>query len=122
MFGDPYADEPYIYSPMLSSVNSLHIGEKTEKPSEQQGEDWVILEGARGDGELVREGAGVPEEAAARQKHFLDASKREGFKFEAGREYSCDFFNPYLDFNDFALKLPVISIPIIGHWDGQPLR
>lgn len=36
----------------------------------------------------------------------------------------CDFFNPYLDFNEFALKigygLPAISI--IGHWDGQPLR
>jgi hypothetical protein len=122
MFGDPYAEEPYIYSPMLSSVNSLRIGEKTGKPSEQKGEDEVITEGSSGDGEAVRQDAHIPADAAARQKHFLNVAHRQDFKFEKGREYSCDFFNPYLDFNEFSLKLPIITIPIIGHWDGQPLR
>ena len=44
--------------------------------------------------------------------------------FEAGREYKCDFFNPYLDFNEFALKIGygLPNISMIGHWDGQPLR
>ncbi|KAF3219192.1 hypothetical protein TWF191_007987 [Orbilia oligospora] len=33
-----------------------------------------------------------------------------------------DFYNPYLDFNEFALHLPGISIHILQYWDGQPLR
>ena len=81
-------------------------------------------EGAEGDGKEVRDNLAIPGATAQRQKYFLNEAKRKDFEFEAGREYKCDFFNPYVDFNEFALKigygLPAISI--IGHWDGQPLR
>ena len=72
----------------------------------------------------MRKELGIPAATAQRQKHFLNEAKRKDFTFEEGREYKCDFFNPYVDFNEFALKIgygmPAISI--IGHWDGQPLR
>ncbi|KAL2163333.1 hypothetical protein VTH06DRAFT_5390 [Thermothelomyces fergusii] len=42
--------------------------------------------------------------------------------WEYGRTYAVDFFNPYLDFNDFALRLPGLSLPIMKYWDGQGLR
>jgi hypothetical protein len=106
----------------------LRIGSKDQATleSKTEGEKDVVVyeEGAEGDGVPVREEHGIPSDAKQRQKHFLNEDKRKKFTFEAGREHKCDFFNPYLDFNEFALKLgygmPAISI--IGHWDGQPLR
>ncbi|KAH6438402.1 hypothetical protein HBI08_013840 [Parastagonospora nodorum] len=130
--GDVYGDEPYLYGALLSSINVLRIGDKgskqdeakTEEKSSSEAEPVVYTEGAFGSGEAIRKDLHLPPTSAARQKHFLAEQHRKDFTFEAGREYQCDFFNPYLDFNEFALKigygLPAISI--IGHWDGQPLR
>ena len=92
--------------------------------SGSEGEAVVYEEGADGDGVEVRKAKGVPDRSGARQKFFLTEANRAGFTFEAGREYKCDFFNPYLDFNEFALKIGygLPNISMIGHWDGQPLR
>lgn len=134
--GDVYGDEPYLYGALLSSINVLRIGAKDKKSLESEdaavdndnadsdADAVVYEEGAEGDGVAVRDELNIPTASAQRQKHFLTESNRQAFQFEAGREYKCDFFNPYLDFNEFALKigygLPAISI--IGSWDGQPLR
>jgi hypothetical protein len=144
--GDVYGDEPYLYGPLLSSINVLRIcgkeGEDSEEPkpdvraedsadevamAESQEKETsvdVYEEGAEGSGSSVREKQSIPGHPPARQKFFLTEANRKSFTFEGGREYRCDFFNPYLDFNEFALKigygLPTISI--IRHWDGQPLR
>ncbi|EME49080.1 hypothetical protein DOTSEDRAFT_163112 [Dothistroma septosporum NZE10] len=134
LYGDVQADEPYLYSPLLSSINKFRIGPKDDKQQEKieevraNEEALVIEEGADGDGQEIRQKAGMPEDSAARQKYFLTEQHLKDFTFEKGREYSNDFFNPYLDFNDFALRLPGfsvipgITIPIISYWDGQPLR
>jgi hypothetical protein len=138
--GDVYGDEPHLYGALLSSINVLRIGGKGQKDdkalegeaktagdveqSGSEGDAIVYQEGAYGDGEAIRKELHLPTTSAARQKHFLAENHRKDFTFEAGREYQCDFFNPYLDFNEFALKigygLPAISI--MGSWDGQPLR
>ncbi|KAH8707055.1 hypothetical protein GQ44DRAFT_715980 [Phaeosphaeriaceae sp. PMI808] len=133
--GDVYGDEPYLYGALLSSINVLRIGSKVRPGGGQQaeaksetesGEGKAVIyeEGAFGDGQGIRQSLYLPSASAARQKHFLSEQNRKSFTFEAGREYQCDFFNPYLDFNEFALKIgygmPAISI--IGSWDGQPLR
>jgi hypothetical protein len=141
--GDVYGDEPYLYGALLSSINVLRIGDKSEEgksgkqelegsakteghveDSGSEGEAIVYSEGADGSGAEIRKEQGIPDKAAARQKHFLNEQKRKDFTFEAGREYQCDFFNPYLDFNEFALKIGygLPNISILGHWDGQPLR
>lgn len=131
--GDVYADEPYLYGPLLSSINVLRIGSKASEDtsgddhvdtSGSNGEAIVYEEGADGDGAEARKEKGVPDRAAARQKFFLTEQNRKAFTFEAGREYKCDFFNPYLDFNEFALKIGygLPNISMIRHWDGQPLR
>ncbi|KAF2160081.1 hypothetical protein M409DRAFT_29380 [Zasmidium cellare ATCC 36951] len=137
LYGDVYADEPYLYGPLLSSINVLRIGPKDDREQEKveevraNEELLVFEEGADGDGEQVREELGMPHESAARQKHFLQEGKLKDFTFEKGREYSMDFYNPYLDFNDFSLKLPAygflpgINIPVLGSWASsgqQPLR
>lgn len=106
LYGDVYADEPYLYGPMLSSINVLRVGPKDDKEQEKveevraNAEEGAALEeGGDGDGAESREEMGVPATAAARKKHFLTESNLSKFTFEKGREYSCDFFNPYLDFN-----------------------
>lgn len=145
--GDVYGDEPYLYGALLSSINVLRIGgkadetptksddkqidgegeAKTGSDAEETGseaEAVVYEEGADASGVDVRREKGIPDRAGARQKFFLTEQNRKDFTFEAGREYQCDFFNPYLDFNEFALKIGygLPNISIIGHWDGQPLR
>lgn len=134
-----YGDKPYLYGALLSSINVLRICGSTEDsnaaqdaPSDGktagQSEDnaaaVVYEEGAYGSGVDVRHASHMPDRSAARQKYFLTEQNRKDFTFEAGREYQCDFYNPYLDFNEFALKIGygLPNISIIGHWDGQPLR
>ncbi|KAK3115252.1 hypothetical protein LTR53_005572 [Teratosphaeriaceae sp. CCFEE 6253] len=135
LYGDVQADEPYLYSPLLSSMNILRVGPKDDREQEKLEEIranatdvQVLEEGGDADGEAFRTEHKVPADAAARKKYFLTEQHLKDFTFEKDREYHNDFFNPYLDFNDFALRLPGfavipgITIPIISYWDGQPLR
>ncbi|KAK4555067.1 hypothetical protein LTR86_007833 [Recurvomyces mirabilis] len=137
LYGDVHADEPYLYGPLLSSMNVWRVGPKDDKAQEKLEEERantssdspeILHEGGDGDGQDYRHEFKIPDDAAARKKFFLTEQHLKDFKFEKGRSYENDFFNPYLDFNDFALRLPGfavipgITIPIISYWDGQPLR
>ena len=97
-----------------------------EREAEEEGdvEVEIVEEGADDeDGMRIREELEVPDTSAQRMKFFLSEDKRKEFQFEEGRTYKCDFFNGYLDFNDFALRLPFgLSLHVVRHWDGQPLR
>ncbi|KAI9708908.1 MAG: hypothetical protein M1820_003602 [Bogoriella megaspora] len=105
--GDPYADEPYLYGPLLSSINVLEVGRKSDEQADENTEDDaddVLEEGGVGSGDQARAESGMPADAKARKKHYLTEANRKNFTFEAGREYKCDFFNPYLDFNGLFLR------------------
>ncbi|RAL08875.1 DUF1769 domain-containing protein [Aspergillus homomorphus CBS 101889] len=108
--GDAHADKPYLYSPALASWNQFHIGDVTNALPAVS--DPVILEGADGSGMEVRNTYAIPEDAAARTKHFRAEEKRAEFEFEAGRVYQADFGNPYLDFNEFSIHIPGITLNI----------
>lgn len=106
LYGDVYSDKPYLYGPLLSSINILRIGPKDDKEQEKieeiranAEEGSALEEGGDGDGKDVRHEHSIPDGGAARQKHFLTEKHQKEFTFEKGREYSNDFFNPYLDFN-----------------------
>ncbi|KAF4630678.1 hypothetical protein G7Y89_g7456 [Cudoniella acicularis] len=119
--GDVYADKPYLYGPALSSVNALHVGGKEKEECDDEAGLVFEEEGVEVGLELRKE-KGVPESMAARKKHFLVEENRKQWEWEEGRVYGCDFYNPYLDFNDFALRLPGFTLPIMKYWDGQGLR
>ena len=125
--GDVYAEEPYLYGPVLSSMNVLSIGDKNGESNdtaedEKDDDDETSEEGGTASGLEIRKAHQIPADAANRKKFFLDETHRNNFSFESGREYKCDFFNGYLDFNNFALQLPGFHLPIMRYWDGQPLR
>ena len=119
---DAYADEPWLYGPALSCWFGFQIGDKlaegSEIPEAEEAAD-ILKEGAVGSGKKVREQHGLPDSNEKRRKHFLTASNREAFTFEKDRLYSADFFNPYLDFGNFALKLPGFSIKVIKYIDEK---
>ncbi|ESZ98321.1 hypothetical protein SBOR_1314 [Sclerotinia borealis F-4128] len=121
--GDVYADEPYLYGPAASSFNVLYVGDGGD--GEGVGDEdagLVFEEGGDEEGEDHRRECGIPEGEAARKKYFLTEANRREWDWEEGRTYGCDFFNAYLDFNSFSLKLPGFTMPIMKYWDGQGLR
>ncbi|KAL9062135.1 MAG: hypothetical protein Q9157_009198 [Trypethelium eluteriae] len=140
IYSDPYSDEPYLYGAALSSFFALRVGGKVEgggEVNEQEGrsegggglddvqrrvqedEAGVIEEGGEGDGMEIRERVGMPPKAEKRRKFFLDEGNLEKFTFEEGRTYQADFFNSYLDFSSFSLKIPGISISVAKYIDEK---
>lgn len=118
---DAYADEPWLYGPSLSCWFAFRLGEKVEDGQEfpEPGEENVTREGADGSGREERDRLGLPENNEKRRKFFLDAKNRESFVFQKGRCYQVDFFNPYLDFGNCALKLPGFSLNVIKYVDQK---
>ncbi|KAK3385413.1 hypothetical protein B0H63DRAFT_472883 [Podospora didyma] len=117
--GDAYADMPYLYGPALSSFNAVHAG--PGEHDEAKGGLWFV-EGGDEHGRERRKALGAPEDPKARQKWALKPDSKQRWIWEYGRTYGVDFFNPYVDFSDFALRLPGFNLPIMKYWDGQGLR
>jgi hypothetical protein len=109
--GDVYAEKPYLYGPLGSSMNTLTFGEMGAKDLGLGGEGHehvglVFEEGGPGEDEEIRQEHDVPLGDAARKKWFLNEENRKRFNFKEGRVVGCDFFNAYLDFNgEFTLSL-----------------
>jgi hypothetical protein len=122
VYSDPYSDKPYLYGPALSSFFAFRIGELTSHTSVEQQighTQGVIEEGADGSGQGIRADKKVPAKMSKRRKNFLNEKMREDFLFEAGRMYHADFFNPYLDFANFALRIPGFSISVVRYIDDK---
>lgn len=120
---DAYADEPWLYGPSLSSWFAFVIGDKVDL---ERGEDFpapddndVMKDGAEGEGVTVRQKHHIPDTGDKRRKHFLSSANRDAFTFEKGRLYQGDFYNPYIDFGNFALKLPGFSLKVIKYVDQK---
>ncbi|KAK4542460.1 hypothetical protein LTR36_006712 [Oleoguttula mirabilis] len=120
---DAYADAPWLYGPSLSCWFAFRVGdiiadEHADFPAPQEG-GAVMKEGADGSGATIRRNLGIPDSSEKRRKHFLSAAHREAFTFEKGRCYHGDFYNPYIDFGNFALKLPGFSLKVIKYVDQK---
>lgn len=139
MKGDVYADEPWIYGCVLSSMNVIHVkGLGTPAPSEVRtaeeevvGETKVNAGPVEDDGDVVMEedmtviaskALPIPPTAAGRKKFFLDDATKREVGFRKGYTYGLDFFGPWLDFNVFEVKLPGFTVNLLRYWDGQPVR
>lgn len=118
--GDPYADSPYLYGPALSSFNSVHVG--PAPVDEAKGGLWVEEGGADDDAKQWREDIAAPADGKARMKWALQEKSKQDWVWEYGRTYAVDLYNAYIDFSEFALRLPGYAVPIMKYWDGQGLR
>jgi hypothetical protein len=99
--GDPYAQKPHLYGPVLSSVNVFRMVKDGENKEFGQA---TIKEGAADEeAKKLWKDEDIPQDVSGRSKHFLQKSNREKFDFEPGWCYEFDFFNGYLDFNGMLL-------------------
>ncbi|KAH7119719.1 hypothetical protein B0J11DRAFT_67112 [Dendryphion nanum] len=126
IYSDPYSDNPYLYGPGLSSFFAFHIGEHISQESLEsqlqtfaQDDNNIISEGASGSGQRIRADQHIPSKTSKRRKYFLNASNLANFTFEKDRLYQADFFNPYLDFANFAVRIPGFSISIAKYIDDK---
>jgi hypothetical protein len=117
--GDAYADQPHLYGPGLSSFNTLHVGQGQHVP--EKGGLW-FEEGGDEAGLEFRQDLGAPDVSRDRMRWALKNENKEAWVFEYGQTYAADFFNPYIDFGDFNLRLPGFTLPVMKYWDGQGLR
>ncbi|KAI1314211.1 DUF1769-domain-containing protein [Xylaria venustula] len=117
--GDPYADMPHLYGPGLSSFNCIHVG-AGEHDAEKGGLHFE--EGGDEAGLEARRAIGAPSGPKERKKWALANDSKDNWVFEYGKTYCVDFFNPYIGFEDFSLRLPGFTVPIMKYWDGQGLR
>lgn len=124
LVGDAYADRPHLYGPALSSFNRVYVGSGGEDPGSTNvtNVDIVVDEGGDEAGLAVRTAIGCPDSPAARQKWALTDEAKSSWTWEAGRTYGLDFFNGYIDFKEFAVRLPGFHLPVMPYWDGQSLR
>lgn len=119
--GDPYADSPYLFGPALSSFNAIRVGRAAL--DDARGGLWVEEGADDDDGSREwRDEVAAPEDAKARMKWALQEQSKRDWLWEYGRTYAVDFFNAYIDFSEFALRLPGYAVPIMKYWDGQGLR
>lgn len=118
---DAYADKPWMYAPAMPSFFAFRVGEKKGVEEwKKQGVPHVddaepLREGGDGDGADLRKELGMSDDRFTRRKNFRSPEEMQKLTFEAGRLYEADFFNPYIDFGSFALKLPGLSINCIKY-------
>lgn len=104
--GDAYADKPYLYSPALATWNQFRIGGKNDTSAPKLTKEYIIEEGADGNGVASRDSIQISGDTAkARRSHFQNEEHRKAFNFEAGRVYMADFGNGYISFNGKAIDV-----------------
>lgn len=117
--GDAYADKPYLYGPALSSFNIVSVG--PGEFDESKGGLW-FEEGGDERGKKVREMIGVPKESKSRMKWALSDANKAKWTWEYGQTYGIDFFNPYLDFSNMAIRLPGFQLSVAKYLGAEALK
>ncbi|KAH0361253.1 hypothetical protein KCU65_g8862, partial [Aureobasidium melanogenum] len=108
---DPNADQPWLNGPVLcSTAITFSIGSKNtcEIPA-------ILAEGGLSDDSTIRKNHNIPTSELQRRKYFLDEKNRKDFIFEKGRCYAFDFHNGYIDWKNYALKLPGFSFGVLKY-------
>ncbi|KAF9923961.1 hypothetical protein FBU30_005981 [Linnemannia zychae] len=59
--------------------------------------------------------------SSARRSYFSTEANLAKHRYRPDQVYGFDFFNPYINFADFTLKVPGFSMDVTRYWDGQPL-
>ena len=113
--GDPYADRPYMYGAALSSLNVVHVGQGEH--DEAKG-GLFVQEGGNAEGMEWRSKICAPETPYERMRWALHEQNKRAWVWEWGRTYAADFFNSYLDFTHFVLRLPAYNMQLIDFVDN----
>jgi len=122
---DISADQPWAWSPFISTMNMLHIRPRSNESepisswtSSQPEEDVTSLYDST---EEVNDLKGNP---GIRRKWFAVPNRRKELKIGPKVEVFGDFCNGLINFSTLSVKIPIVNmeIPLQKYWDGQPVR
>lgn len=127
---DLHADKPWSRSPLIATMNTVSIMNLSGNTAVRPDAPAPLPPWPSPNGEHVEENtaAGIPQnrhmETGERRKHLKDAANRKAVQVLPSQVYDFDFFNPFLDFENFQIKFPAVhfSMNIMKYYNGEPLR
>ncbi|PNS16336.1 Dynactin, isoform [Sphaceloma murrayae] len=79
----------------------------------------LLVEGATSpEAQAHRRAVGLPSDAGKRRKHLNSERHLKKLVLQKGRTYYFDFSNGYIDWKNYALKLPGFSVPVLKYLGG----
>ena len=98
------------------NLNGDSSNNENENGGDGDGIGGSLTEGSQSSGTSLRSSSGMPASSSDRKRWALKEGRNpEAWTWEANRQYAFDFFNLYLDFNNFALKIPGFSLSLVGY-------
>lgn len=146
---DGSSENPYMYSPLVTSINSLAIyppgaPELSNVDNQQTDKKAVESLGSKLTKIAIHDEAigawqyhtkPVPEASfhlfnsekeksqiityEKRKKHFSNLQNRKSVKISPDYIYCMDFYDAYFDLNNFAVKLPGFTLNAFKYYDGR---
>lgn len=97
---DIYCDKPWAYSPLFFTANILHV-ERAPDHDNSYLPSWPSH-----DGRHIKEGTiNSSDDVSTRKKYFSFEENRKKFEVNENQVWNFDFCNPYVDFNNIAVKV-----------------
>lgn len=116
------SDKPYAHSPLLVTMNTINLSKLNPGDTVPQ---TLAAEAGRPLVEDTRiiPGVGDKEDSdgTLRRKVLSNSANLEKVHLNSDILFRGDFYNPYLDFDKRGVKIPLLTIPIMNYWGGQPL-
>jgi len=127
---DLHAEKPWSRSPLIATMNTVSIMKLSGNTAVKAESPAPLPPWPSPNGEHVEENtaAGIPQnhhmETGERRKFLKDAAHRQSVAVTPDQVYDFDFFNPFLDFENFQIKFPAVhfSMNIMKYYNGEPLR
>lgn len=113
---DPFADEPWIMGPVFAgATRRVRVRGLADEVGELVAPAEGMEEGGAESGVEARRAAGVPDGDEKRRKYFSTEAHRKAFPLQRGRTYEVDFANGFIDWEDYKLKLPGLSVGVLKY-------
>jgi len=127
---DLHADKPWARSPLIATMNTVLAKNSTDGSEITPDKPLSLPEWPSPKGEHIPEDTmlGIPQrtqmDVNERRKHLAKEQVRKEVIIHPYQVWNFDFFNPFLDFANFKIRLPAVkmSVNMIKYSNGEPLR
>jgi len=114
--------KPYAHSPLLVTLNTVNITKLNADESVPKTLPATEGRPLKEDCKIIPELEHINDNYGSHRRQILSKSETlENVKLNSDTLVRGDFYNPYLDFNKRGIKIPLLTIPIMRYWGGQPL-
>lgn len=111
-----YGRKPYVYNPLLQTIQKLDISLPGTEPNITNRE---IVENNKY--MFAKQKNMKPKSAKARKHYFSSISHNKLHKFEPGYVYTFEFFEDKVDISTFKFILPIVHINLMKHMGDEPI-